>query len=596
MSLSCDEFNLKSIISELNEGSYRIGVFGEFSTGKSTFLNALMGEDILSVATEPTTATPTGIQWARAFNVIVFGKSTNLCADHPVIASFFPVGGEPIWARLMKDGVLGTLQHETASIRRFLERWTKEGLDADKTHEVLIQLPQPFLKSRIALIDTPGVNNEFTKHQGITKRVIDDVDLALCLLDARQGGKASDMHFIQSVVGKAALTRVVVNKMDLIDEDEREDLIEAIYSTMLNFWPKDRGPCPRPWPASSLASLDLGCQAKFPELAKGFDDLREELKEQGNVQRPNRILARCGDWDKKQLERALNASKDGRHAESHECLLDVLTLYQEASLNIPDLLLERIRDCEEAMKGATSHINEAHALVDRAAVILLRNDPNNEVRACLRQAGEIFKNAQVSDLAFVKLAKQTWGVDAYQYIYNSIDSEKILNEAIACLAGEFSESEKLCAFKSLLPLANQGYTLAKYWVAMAVLAGEECVGDAMDKKQAMVWLREAAEEGNHDAECALGDCYLEGIGVEMDEKQGVGWLQKAANHGNIDAKNELDRRSGSFKPVLLGLDIGASKVTAVVAVMEKGGALNVTGASLANPEGGILGARSPIST
>jgi len=39
--------------------------------------------------------------------------------------------------------------------------------------------------------------------------------------------------------------------------------------------------------------------------------------------------------------------------------------------------------------------------------------------------------------------------------------------------------------------------------------------------------------------------------------------------------------------VLLGLDLGASKVVAVVAVPEEGGLLTVTGASMANPEGGI---------
>jgi cell division protein FtsA len=39
--------------------------------------------------------------------------------------------------------------------------------------------------------------------------------------------------------------------------------------------------------------------------------------------------------------------------------------------------------------------------------------------------------------------------------------------------------------------------------------------------------------------------------------------------------------------VLLGLDLGASKVVAVVAVQDEGGALNVTGASLASSDGGI---------
>jgi len=39
--------------------------------------------------------------------------------------------------------------------------------------------------------------------------------------------------------------------------------------------------------------------------------------------------------------------------------------------------------------------------------------------------------------------------------------------------------------------------------------------------------------------------------------------------------------------VLLGLDLGASKVVAAVAVQEEGGGLNVTGAGVANPEGGV---------
>ena len=39
--------------------------------------------------------------------------------------------------------------------------------------------------------------------------------------------------------------------------------------------------------------------------------------------------------------------------------------------------------------------------------------------------------------------------------------------------------------------------------------------------------------------------------------------------------------------VLLGLDLGASKIVAVVAVQDDSGVLNVTGASLTNPEGGI---------
>ena len=61
----------KEIISYLKEQPIRISVFGEYSSGKTTFINALIGEAILSVAVDPTTAVPTYIRYAREFNIIV---------------------------------------------------------------------------------------------------------------------------------------------------------------------------------------------------------------------------------------------------------------------------------------------------------------------------------------------------------------------------------------------------------------------------------------------------------------------------------------------------------------------------------------------
>ena len=41
----------------LEDGSFKLLILGEFSTGKSTFLNALIRENVLPVAVRPTTAT-----------------------------------------------------------------------------------------------------------------------------------------------------------------------------------------------------------------------------------------------------------------------------------------------------------------------------------------------------------------------------------------------------------------------------------------------------------------------------------------------------------------------------------------------------------
>lgn len=53
--------DIKHIDSRLNEDVFKLAVVGEFSSGKSTFINAIIGMDLLSHSTEETTATLTYI-------------------------------------------------------------------------------------------------------------------------------------------------------------------------------------------------------------------------------------------------------------------------------------------------------------------------------------------------------------------------------------------------------------------------------------------------------------------------------------------------------------------------------------------------------
>ena len=61
LSDSFDAPELNYINERLNDKLFRISVVGEFSSGKSTFINALIGKDILSHAVAETTAAITYI-------------------------------------------------------------------------------------------------------------------------------------------------------------------------------------------------------------------------------------------------------------------------------------------------------------------------------------------------------------------------------------------------------------------------------------------------------------------------------------------------------------------------------------------------------
>ena len=70
--------SISKILKSLETEKIRVSVFGEFSSGKTTFLNALINENILTVAYEPTTAVPTRIRYGNIFNILVFKNNNRI--------------------------------------------------------------------------------------------------------------------------------------------------------------------------------------------------------------------------------------------------------------------------------------------------------------------------------------------------------------------------------------------------------------------------------------------------------------------------------------------------------------------------------------
>lgn len=52
---------------------------------------------------------------------------------------------------------------------------------------------------------------------------------------------------------------------------------------------------------------------------------------------------------------------------------------------------------------------------------------------------------------------------------------------------------------------------------------------------------EAAEEGNAEAQCMVGDCYFKGIGTKEDENKAFKWYLKAAEQGYVEAQYSVGR-------------------------------------------------------
>ena len=154
----------RDLVRKLEEDRFHLVVVGEFNHGKTTFVNALLGQNVLPVGVTPTTATIHHIKYAdmpEATVVYSSGTRETIPFDQ---AKSFAVGG---------------------------------GMEAENVDFLEVGFPALLLKERILLVDTPGVNDLSLQRADITYSYIPRADAVLFLLDAGQILKESERVFLQ---------------------------------------------------------------------------------------------------------------------------------------------------------------------------------------------------------------------------------------------------------------------------------------------------------------------------------------------------------------------------------------------------------------
>ncbi len=104
-----------------------------------------------------------------------------------------------------------------------------------------------------------------------------------------------------------------------------------------------------------------------------------------------------------------------------------------------------------------------------------------------------------------------------------------IEEAFSALdKGQFAK-----AFTMFRQYAEQGNAEAQY--AMGILY-HDGKGVTQNLQQAARWIRKAAEQELPDAQVALGNLYFDGDGVRQDYEAAVKWYLRAAKKGNVDGQ------------------------------------------------------------
>lgn len=191
----------------------QIAVVGEFSYGKSSLINALIGEELLLSAKRPTTQVPTFIHYGSKINAHIKFKNGD-------IQSFQKKSG--VLRRFLSQ-VFGYHKPIPKTIIPFIQKFTADKEIASMVKEVVIEHPSKNLKDGIVLIDTPGLNAAGNlAHSEATAAILNSAaDACIVMLDAERLAPNEYVHSVRQLTGNTSLKLLfVLNKMDVVIEDE----------------------------------------------------------------------------------------------------------------------------------------------------------------------------------------------------------------------------------------------------------------------------------------------------------------------------------------------------------------------------------------
>ncbi len=287
-----------------------VAVMGEFSSGKSSFVNAFVGADIAPTGITPTTAT---------INMLKYGRAR---------------GGRVVYRDNTSREISGT------SLSKSLSDINDH--EARRIRHVEILMPLPALE-QVNIVDTPGLNSILPEHEAVARSFLQRADAVVWLFTANQAGKTTEKRALDSIRAQGVRVLGVLNKIDQLTDAQIKEILTFVGTEL-----GDRiETC---LPISTRRALLGQEQSGWTELStqleeRFFQDARK-LKEQALARRltsvHNRALELVGErvvTQSAQTELLKHAAVDAMKSMLH--FLDEVVDQERATINRDAGLLYR---------------------------------------------------------------------------------------------------------------------------------------------------------------------------------------------------------------------------------------------------------------
>jgi predicted GTPase len=351
------------LAARVSEGRFYLACIGQFKRGKSTLINALVGERILPVGFVPVTAVPT---------VIRYGAHKK--------------------ARIQfRDGAWQ--QIDASDLDQYVsEEHNPENAKGVEGAEVFV--PSDLLSTGMCLVDTPGLGSVFAGNTATTQAFIPHIDAALVVVGSDPPLAGEELVLVEAVGRQVQHLILVLNKADRASEAEKAAAVRftkqvlekrlhhsvgPVFEVSATDQLERRGP-EREW-GKLLAALELlvkdsGRQLIQAACERGIERLSEQLlaiinEEREALERPI-----------EESERRIAMMKE-TIAQAERSMRDLGFLWMAEQQHLSDTFVDRHK------KFLASVLPQASNEFERALHSTPRSFGPSYRRATMREAQEI---------------------------------------------------------------------------------------------------------------------------------------------------------------------------------------------------------------
>ena len=210
LEMSDEQNALRELKQVVESDTFKVLILGEFNTGKSTFINALLGQEILPSYATPATAIINEIKWG----------------DEPqALLHFHEKNKDPLAIPVdqLEDYVV--IKDDTEEIR-----------DSPYSHIELFW-PIELCRNRVEVIDSPGLNESEVREQ-VTLNYLRKVDAVIFVMTALRLGPSLHEQETLKMLNASGHDELffIINQFDLLRRDrDRQAVKERAFEQFMQY-------------------------------------------------------------------------------------------------------------------------------------------------------------------------------------------------------------------------------------------------------------------------------------------------------------------------------------------------------------------------